>query len=61
MFNSETFDSIPLGIQQFHSQFGADWSQVLAFVTLAPVPTIGFYMLAERQIVAGLTAGVVKG
>jgi raffinose/stachyose/melibiose transport system permease protein len=34
---------------------------VLAFVTLALVPTIGFYLVAERQIVAGLTAGAVKG
>ena len=28
---------------------------------LALVPTIGFYLLAERQIIDGLTAGAVKG
>jgi raffinose/stachyose/melibiose transport system permease protein len=34
---------------------------VLAFVSLALMPTVVFYLLAERQIIAGLTAGAVKG
>ncbi len=38
-----------------------DWARVLAFVSLSLVPAIGFYLLAERQIIAGLTAGAVKG
>ena len=46
---------------QFQGQFGTDWGRVLAFVSLALVPTIIFYLFAERQIVAGLTAGAVKG
>jgi raffinose/stachyose/melibiose transport system permease protein len=61
VLNSEQLYTLPLGIQQFQGQFGTDWGRVLAFVTLALVPTIGFYLLAERQIVAGLTAGAVKG
>lgn len=61
VLNSEQLYTLPLGIQQFQGQFGTDWGRVLAFVSLALVPTIGFYLLAERQIVAGLTAGAVKG
>lgn len=61
VLNSESLYTLPLGIQQFQGQFGTDWGRVLAFVTLALAPTIGFYLLAERQIVAGLTAGAVKG
>jgi ABC-type glycerol-3-phosphate transport system permease component len=38
-----------------------DWARVLAFVSLSLVPTIGFYLFAERQIIAGPTAGAVKG
>jgi raffinose/stachyose/melibiose transport system permease protein len=30
-------------------------------VTISIIPTIVFYVLAERQIVSGLTAGAVKG
>jgi raffinose/stachyose/melibiose transport system permease protein len=61
VLNSETLYTLPLGIMQFQGQFGTDWSRVLAFVSLALVPTIIFYLLAERQIVAGLTAGAIKG
>ena len=61
VLNSEQLYTLPLGIMQFQGQFGTDWSRVLAFVSVALVPTIGFYLLAERQIIAGLTAGAVKG
>jgi raffinose/stachyose/melibiose transport system permease protein len=61
VLNTEQLYTLPLGIQQFQGQFGTEWNRVLAFVSLALVPTIGFYLLAERQIVAGLTAGAVKG
>ena len=46
---------------QFQGQFGTDWGRVLAFVSLALTPAIVFYLFAERQIIAGLTAGAVKG
>lgn len=61
ILNSEQLYTLPLGIMQFQGQFGTDWARVLAFVSLSLVPTIGFYLLAERQIIAGLTAGAVKG
>ena len=61
VLNTEQLYTLPLGIMQFQGQFGTDWSRVLAFVSLSLVPTIGFYLLAERQIITGLTAGAVKG
>jgi raffinose/stachyose/melibiose transport system permease protein len=53
--------TLPLGATQFQQQFSTDWASVLAFITLAMVPAVLMYLLAERQIVAGLTAGAVKG
>ena len=61
VLNSEQLWTLPLGIMQFQGQFGTDWARVLAFVSIALMPTIIFYLLAERQIIAGLTAGAVKG
>lgn len=61
VLNSEQLYTLPLGIMQFQGQFGIDWARVLAFVSLSLLPTIIFYLLAERQIIAGLTAGAVKG
>lgn len=53
--------TLPLGATQFQQQYATDWASVLAFITLAMIPAILIYLLAERQIVAGLTAGAVKG
>lgn len=61
VINNESLYTLPLGIMQFQGQFGTDWGKVLAFISLALVPTVGFYLFAERYIVDGLTAGAVKG
>lgn len=61
LINKDKWWTLPLGTMQFQGQYGQDISLVSAFVFLAAVPTLIFYMFAERQIVAGLTAGAVKG
>lgn len=53
--------TLPLGTMQFQGQYGQDLALVAAFVTLSAVPTIIFYLFAERHIVSGLTAGAIKG
>jgi raffinose/stachyose/melibiose transport system permease protein len=57
----EVLWTLPLGTMQFQGQYGTDLNLVAAFVTLSALPTIIFYLFAERQIVAGLTAGAIKG
>jgi len=61
VLNKEDLWTLPLGIMQFQGQYGTDWAKVLAFVSLALVPTLIFYLIAERHIVSGLLAGAVKG
>jgi raffinose/stachyose/melibiose transport system permease protein len=61
VLNSESLYTLPLGVQQFQGEFMTDWAKVLAYVSLALVPAVAFYLVAERHIVAGLTAGSVKG
>ncbi len=61
VLNSDKFWTLPLGTMQFQGQYGSDLSLVSAFVALSALPTIVFYLFAERQIVSGLTAGAVKG
>ncbi|MBV8102000.1 MAG: hypothetical protein JOZ31_22880 [Verrucomicrobia bacterium] len=48
-------------IQAYRCQYGTDWGKVLAFVSLTIVPALGFYLLPQKQIIAGLTSGAVKG
>lgn len=59
--NSERLFTLPLGVMQFSSQYSTDYGRVLAFISVSMIPALIFYFVAERQIVAGLTAGAVKG
>lgn len=61
VINSDKLWPLPLGVMQFQGQYGQDLALVSAFVLLSALPTIIFYLFAERQIVSGLTAGAIKG
>jgi raffinose/stachyose/melibiose transport system permease protein len=61
VLNSDELWTLPLGTMQFQGQYGQDLALVSAFVALSAIPTIIFYIFAERQIVSGLTAGAIKG
>jgi raffinose/stachyose/melibiose transport system permease protein len=61
VLNSERLYTLPLGVQQFQGEFMTDWARVLAYITLALVPAVAFYLAAERHLIAGLTAGSIKG
>ena len=61
VLNSDELWTLPLGTMQFQGQYATDLALVSAFVALSAIPTIIFYLLAERQIISGLTAGAVKG
>jgi raffinose/stachyose/melibiose transport system permease protein len=61
VLNSDELWTLPLGTMQFQGQWGQDLALVSAFVALSSIPTLIFYLFAERQIISGLTAGAVKG
>lgn len=61
VLDKDTLWTLPLGTMQFQGQYGQDLALVAAFLTLSAIPTVIFYIFAERQIVAGLTAGAIKG
>lgn len=52
--------TLPLGVQNFASQYSVDTARVLAYTSLSMVPALVFFSLFERRIVGGLT-GAVKG
>lgn len=52
--------TLPLGVQNFASQYSVDTARVLAYTSLSMLPALIFFSLFERRIVGGLT-GAVKG
>jgi raffinose/stachyose/melibiose transport system permease protein len=61
VFSDESGWTLPLGIQQFQGQYASETAKILAYLVLAMVPALGFYAVAERHLIGGLTAGATKG
>ena len=60
VFNETQNFTLPLGVATFQSQYSQDTAAILAFTALSMVPSLAFFVFAERRIVGGLT-GAVKG
>lgn len=56
--NNTTF---PVGLLSFVSKFSVDFGQMMAAGVLALIPAALFFLLIQRYLVQGLTAGAVKG
>ena len=61
MLNTDNLYPWPLGIMVYQGEYSSEWSMILAFITLTILPTIVLFIFAQKHIVAGLTAGAVKG
>ena len=61
MLSSESNWTLPLGVTNFSTQYTTDTARILAYTSLALIPALAFYLVAERQLVGGLTSGAVKG
>ena len=60
VFTDQSWWTLPVGVQAFQGQYTAETARVLAYVVLSMVPALGFYAVAERQLIGGLT-GSIKG
>ncbi|HEU5226376.1 MAG TPA: carbohydrate ABC transporter permease [Ktedonobacteraceae bacterium] len=61
VLNDSNLWTVPLGVMQFQGEHITDWATIMAYITLTMIPAIVFYLFAERHLIAGLTAGAVKG
>jgi raffinose/stachyose/melibiose transport system permease protein len=61
VFNDPTWWTLPLGVNQFRGQYAADTARILAYVVVSMVPALVLYVVAQRQLVSGLTSGATKG
>ena len=50
-----------LELHQCIGEFSLDWSVMLAIMCIVMLPMLVFYLLMQKQIIAGMTAGAVKG
>jgi raffinose/stachyose/melibiose transport system permease protein len=53
--------TVQLTLYSFMSQFNSQWNLLFADVVLITIPALVMFLFFQRQIVAGLTAGAIKG
>ena len=50
-----------LELHQCIGEFSLDWSVMLAIMCIVMLPMVIFYLLMQKQIIAGMTSGALKG
>lgn len=62
IMNRPETQTAPVWLQSFNEGArGTDWGGVMAGSTLLALPVIVFFLIVQRRVAAGLTAGAVKG
>lgn len=61
MISTDERRLVAVGLYNYLSQYGIVWGQLTAAVVVTVLPIILVFVLMERRIVAGLSAGATKG
>lgn len=61
MLGREELYTLPVVLQRYISEYSADWPKFAAGSLLVSLPVMLLFYIAQRHLVAGLTAGGVKG
>lgn len=61
LINSSKMWTLPLSIYQFFGRFTQSWQLITADMIMVTLPIVILYVLAQKYIITGMTAGAVKG
>lgn len=60
VLRSPEYFTLPLALRLLQNPVDTEWGALIAGAAVATLPLIALFMLASRQLIAGLTAGAVK-
>lgn len=61
LINDPDMVTVSLAVSRFQGQYTVDYGGMMAAATLVLVPQLLIYALFQRQVIAGMTVGAVKG
>jgi N,N'-diacetylchitobiose transport system permease protein len=54
-------ETLPVWLATFKTVFGTDWGGIMAASVMYALPALVFFLIVQRKLVAGATAGALKG
>ncbi|MEU5694730.1 carbohydrate ABC transporter permease [Actinosynnema sp. NPDC020468] len=61
LMKDQTKETLPVWLSGFQTNFGTDWGGAMAASALFTLPVLVFFLIVQRKMVGGVTAGAVKG
>jgi N,N'-diacetylchitobiose transport system permease protein len=61
LLSSSSKQTLTIWLASFTTQHGTDWGGLMAGATLTALPVVVFFLIVQRHVAGGLTAGAVKG
>lgn len=61
LIQKESRMTLPLGLREFYGEFSVNIPGMMAALTLASLPLLIVYFIAQEKVVKGLSAGAIKG
>ncbi|MGE0711743.1 MAG: carbohydrate ABC transporter permease [Planctomycetota bacterium] len=58
---SDAIKTLPLLLQTFQGQYGAQWNLLMAASVMGLLPMVVVFLLGQRQFIEGIKLGAVKG
>ena len=61
LLSSPTNQTLTVWLASFTTNHGPQWGPLMAAATLTGLPVVAFFLILQRYLAGGLTAGAVKG
>jgi len=58
--SKDSLKTLPVGLAHLQGHQAIDWQQLMAGSALAVIPVLILFVIMQRQIVSGITAGAIK-
>ena len=59
--NTEVTRTITVGLSTLQGSWTVEWGPLMAAASIATIPVLVIFSLANKYIIEGLTAGAIKG
>ena len=61
MMRDNAAKTLPVGLMGFKGRYVVEWGPIMAALVIAIVPTILIYVIFNRNLLKGISAGAIKG